>query len=83
MEPRILQLVADLVRTEIAASLPSGTTPSIPLDVVVQYTVSALMGLLIWWIDQQLPCSAEEIDRRFRTLTIPGINAALELHAVV
>jgi len=82
VEPRILELLADLVRAELAAHLQRGTAPTIPLDVVVQYTVSALLGLLTWWMDQQLPCSAEEIDRRFRALTIPGISAALELDAV-
>jgi len=83
VEPRILQLLADLVRAEIAAHVPRGTTPALPFDIVVQYTVSALLGLLTWWMDQELPCSAEEIDRHFRALTIPGISAALELPVVV
>jgi hypothetical protein len=74
--------LANLVRAELAVHRGRDTAPAIPLDVVVQYTVSALLGLLTWWMDQQLPCSAQEIDRRFRALTIPGISAALELGAV-
>jgi AcrR family transcriptional regulator len=81
-EPHMRRILTDLVRQEIAASVPPNVTPAVPLDVVVHYTVSAFVGLLTWWTDQQMPCSAEEIDRRFRALTMPGIAAALELPAV-
>jgi AcrR family transcriptional regulator len=80
-EPHVRRILTDLVRHEIAASVPPSVTPTIPLDVVVHYTVSAFVGLLTWWTDQQLPCSPEEIDRQFRALTMPGIVAALELPA--
>lgn len=71
-------ILAELVREELGARMPRDTALAIPLDVVVQYTVSAFLGLLMWWMDQQAPCSAEEMDRRFRALTIPAITAALE-----
>lgn len=80
-EPHMRRILTDLVRQEIAASVPPNVTPAVPLDVVVHYTVSAFVGLLTWWTDQQLPCSPEEIDRQFRALTMPGIVAALELPA--
>jgi AcrR family transcriptional regulator len=80
-EPHMRRILTDLVRQDIAASVPPKVTPAVPLDVVVHYTVSALVGLLTWWTDQQLPCSPEEIDRQFRALTLPGIVAALELPA--
>jgi AcrR family transcriptional regulator len=78
-EPHMRRILTDLVRQEIAASVPPNVRPAVPLDVVVHYTVSAFLGLLTWWTDEQLPCSAEEIDRQFRALTMPGIAAALEL----
>jgi AcrR family transcriptional regulator len=80
-EPHMRRILTDLVRQEIAASVPPNVTPAVPLDVVVHYTVSALIGLLTWWTDEQLPCSPEEIYRQFRALTLPGIVAALELPA--
>jgi AcrR family transcriptional regulator len=79
VEPHVQRILADLVREELAACVGSGAVLAVPLDVVVQYTVSAFLGLLRWWMDQPAPCAAEEIDRQFRTLSIPAITAALEV----
>ena len=78
-EPHMRRILTDLVRQDIAVFVPPNLAPTIPLDVVVHYTVSAFIGLLTWWTDEQLPCSPEEIDRQFRALTMPGIVATLEL----
>jgi AcrR family transcriptional regulator len=80
-EPHMRRILTDLVRQEMTASVPLGVTPAVPLDAVVHYTVSAFVGLLTWWTDEQLPCSPEEIDQQFRALTMPGIATALELPA--
>ncbi len=82
VEPRVQRILADLVQEELAACVPAGAVLAVPLDVVVQYTVSAFLGLLRWWMEQPAPCAAEEIDRQFRTLTIPAITTALEVGAV-
>jgi hypothetical protein len=79
VEPRIQRILADLVREELDACVSHRETTAIPLDIIVQYTVSAFVGLLRWWMNQPTPCCAEEIDRQFRTLTIPAIAAALEV----
>lgn len=83
VQREIQRLFADLVQQELAALVPSGAPLPVPLAVVVEYTVSAYMGLLAWWLEQKLPCSAAEMDRRFRALTMPGITAALGLTAPV
>ncbi len=77
------RVLADFVRDELAALGPHGASSQIPLDIVVQYTVSSFIGLLTWWLDRQMPCPAEEMDRTFRTLTLPGIAAALRLPAAM
>ena len=82
VEPRIHQILTELVCAELAKRLPSGGAPAVPFDVVVQYTVSAFLGLLRWWMEQPAPCPAEEIDRQFQELTIPAITAALKIGAV-
>ncbi len=52
VEPRIQQILVELVRQELAGRVLSGATPLVPLDVAVQYTVSAFLGLLRWWMEQ-------------------------------
>jgi hypothetical protein len=81
VEPHMRRILTELVREEITASVPPGVASAVSLDVVAHYTVSAFLGLLTWWIDQQMLCSAEEIDRQLRALTMPGIAAALGLPA--
>ena len=78
VEPRFRRILAELVREDLAACIPAGAAPTVPLDIVVQYTVSAFLGLLRWWMEQPALLPAEQIDRQFRTLTLPAIAAALE-----
>jgi AcrR family transcriptional regulator len=82
VEPQIQRILAELVREELAVCISPDTKLAVPLDVLIQYTVSAFLGLLRWWMDQPAPCSAEEIDRQFRALTIPALGAALESPAL-
>jgi hypothetical protein len=61
---QITRILGDLVRRDLTTLLPSGPTP-ISLEAVVQFTVSAYLGLLTWWLDQKIPYTAVEMDRRF------------------
>ena len=72
----IQQMLTDLVRRELAA-LTLGDAAPIPREIVVQYTVSAFMGLLTWWADHESPETAAEMDAIFQQLTMPGVLAGL------
>jgi hypothetical protein len=43
---------------------------SLEPEIAAHYFVSALMGLLVWWVEKDMPCTAEEMDRLFRKLAI-------------
>jgi len=68
------RMIADLAREELEA-IAQRASPKIPPNVIAQYAASSLMGLLIWWADLKMPRPAEEMNRMFRALTLPGINA--------
>ena len=69
--------LAGLVRDDLALlSRHPGATPA-QAEAVVQCTVGALQALIGWWLDSDTPCSAEEVDRLFRQLAVPGIMAVL------
>jgi hypothetical protein len=43
---------------------------SLESEIAAHYFVSALMGLLVWWVEKDMPCTAEEIDSLFRQLAM-------------
>lgn len=50
---------------------------SLESEIAAHYFVSAFMGILVWWVEKDMPCSAEEIDRIFRELAMPGFRHVL------
>jgi AcrR family transcriptional regulator len=50
---------------------------SLESEIAAHYFASALMGILVWWVERDLPCTAEEIDTLFRELAMPGFRHAL------
>jgi AcrR family transcriptional regulator len=73
----IQQILADLVRAELASVIPPGARGAIPQEVLVEYVVSAFLGLLVWWLEVERTCSAAEMDQMFQSLTTPGVLAAI------
>ncbi len=50
---------------------------SLESEIAAHYFVSALLGILVWWVEKDLPCTAEEMDRLFRQLAIPSFEQVL------
>jgi len=50
---------------------------SLESEIASHYFVSALMGVLVWWVEKDMPCTAEEIDRIFRQLATPSFRQVL------
>ena len=57
--------------------------PPVPLDVLVQYFVSVLLGLLTWWLDSGAAYSAAQMNDSFRKLTEPAVRALLGSQAPI
>jgi AcrR family transcriptional regulator len=53
---------------------------SLESEIAAHYFVSALMGLLVWWVENEMPCTAEEIDGLFRQLAMPGFRHVLSVN---
>jgi AcrR family transcriptional regulator len=47
---------------------------SLESEIAAHYFVSALMGVLVWWVEKDMPCTAEEMDKLFRQLAVPGFQ---------
>jgi Transcriptional regulator C-terminal region len=50
---------------------------SLEAEIAAHYFASALMDILVWWVEKDMPCTAEEIDRLFRELATPGFRQVL------
>ena len=47
---------------------------TVPAEVAAQYYVSALLGLLTWWLDSERPYAPDERDAMFRRLVLPTLR---------
>lgn len=50
---------------------------SLQTEIAAHYFVSALVGVLVWWVEKDMPCTAEEVDKLFRQLSMPGFRHVL------
>ena len=53
---------------------------SLQTEIAAHYFVSALMGVLVWWVEKDMPCTAEEIDSLFRQLAMPGFRHVMSVN---
>jgi AcrR family transcriptional regulator len=70
----IRQILCDLVRDELAATVDKKSADAIPREFVVQYVVGAYMAVLTWWLDGGAKLPPHRIDAMFRHLVTEGIT---------
>ena len=61
----IRQILSDLVRDELAATVDKNSPDAIPRELVVQYVVGAYMAVLTWWLDGGRSCRRSGLMRCF------------------
>lgn len=49
----------------------------IPPEILAHYIASSFISMLTWWLDNDLPYSAEQMNDFYRQLVQPGIEAIL------
>jgi hypothetical protein len=69
----IRQILSDLIRNELAATLDKKSVDVIPRELVVQYVVGSFMAVMTWWLDGGAKLPPQRIDVMFRRLATEGI----------
>jgi hypothetical protein len=69
----IRQILSDLVRDELAATVNKNSPDAIPRELVVQHVVGAYMAVLTWWLDGGAKLPPHRVDAMFRQLATEGI----------
>lgn len=67
----------DMLIVPHAALMKNKKNPPVPVEITTHWIVSSLLSLMVWWLDNNMPYSAEKMDELFRKLTMPGIEIAL------
>lgn len=57
------------------ALMKNKKTP-VPVEITTHWIVSSLVSMMVWWLENNMPYPAERMDEMYRTLTMPGIEAA-------
>lgn len=69
------RIIADLTGDSIEQLLAETASLPVPKVVAVDFVVNTFLILLAWWVDQNIPCSATELDGIFHNMTLRGLNA--------
>ncbi|MGQ0603553.1 MAG: TetR/AcrR family transcriptional regulator [Anaerolineales bacterium] len=72
-----LVLLSRQIETYLATFVGEGREPSVPLPIMAYQMASALLALLRWWLDHNMPHTPEAMDEMFQRLTMPGVEQAL------
>ncbi|HEY7294265.1 MAG TPA: TetR/AcrR family transcriptional regulator [Dehalococcoidia bacterium] len=76
------EILATPLRGHLQTAIAQHRRPqTVQVELVVTAFVSAVLGVLVWWLEADLPYTAEEMDRVIERLLAPGIGRTLELHA--
>jgi len=51
----------------------------IPLPFITHYLAGALLSLIKWWIEEDIPLDATQMDIMFQAMAMPGIRQMLEV----
>ncbi len=72
------QYLTQFIREHLAAQLTE-RQKNLPVDLLAHYIASSYLALLTWWLDHNLPYTAEEMDALYQKLVFPGIREMLAL----
>jgi AcrR family transcriptional regulator len=76
IQDHLLRYITRFLRDHLAA-LFAGNQPQVPVDLLAHYIASSYLSLLSWWLDHDLAYTAEQMDRLFQQLVVPGVREIL------
>jgi len=80
MIKEIQQHLCSHIEEQINQYLPDEKSPPVELSVISNYLAGALLTLLVWWLDNNMPYPPERMDALYQELSMPGVWAVLEIN---
>jgi len=59
--------------------IPAEQAPAAPLALVADYLSGAILSMLTWWLDNDMPYTPEQMDTLFQQLVRPGVETTLQI----
>lgn len=69
---------AEIIEEKLDSIITDKTGLSVPLPILSNYLAEAIFSQLKWWLDNNMPYSAREMDDTFHQLIMPGFRASIE-----
>ena len=66
----------------IMKAIAKSKLPPYQVEATAQYMANALLTLLVWWVDNDLPCSADELYTLMIRLIEPGVKDVLQMESL-
>ena len=77
--PAFADQIRQYIQKRIRRSLPAGLPKDkVLIDLYVAYSSSASVGVVLWWLENDLPYSSEELAGLLRRLEAGNLNALLQ-----
>jgi len=70
------------IEQHLAELIPTKQVPAAPLPLVADYLAGAILSMLTWWLDNNMPYSPEQMDVLFQQLVRPGVEATLRIEVI-
>ena len=73
----IVQASAEMARVLLAKDELGALNSQVPMDVFMNYIAGAWLGLITWWLENDMPYPAEQIAGMFQRMVVQGAPEAL------
>ena len=82
----VIRKLQEILQSNIAAELnkflADETAVAVPPAALIDYLSAALLSLIRWWLDHDLPYTPAEMDNMFQRLVMPGVYDVLGIKQI-
>jgi len=79
MHKEIQNHLCNHIEEQIDQLLPDEKSPPVELSVISNYLAGALLTLLVWWLENDMPYTPERMDALYQELSMPGVWSVLKI----
>jgi AcrR family transcriptional regulator len=69
--------LSQMIEQKLVILTQGHVQPTVPLPVLADFVAGAFLSLVRWWIEHNVSYTPEQIDKMFRQMVYPGVEAAI------